>query len=278
MGTRSASRFEDADLMLLQAAADRAALALAVARLERERDDAAAAAARGAEEFRSRRIAVDYILGIVGHDLRNPLGAIHMSAALLQKRGGLEGWQARTVERMRSSAGRMGRIIADLLSYTRTRLGSGIPIDRQRADLEQLCRKVVDELQAANADRVIEIAVHGDVTGDWDPDRLEQVASNLVSNAVDHGDTDQPVTVEITGDADTVSLSVRNRGPPMPPDVLSHLFEPFARGPEEQSRKGSGLGLGLYISREIARGHGGDIAVTSNGETTITVRLPRRAP
>jgi signal transduction histidine kinase len=217
----------------------------------------------------------------VGHDLRNPLGAVHMSAALLQKRGGLEGWQARTVERMRSSAGRMGRIIADLLSYTRTRLGSGIPIHRSGADLRVVVGRVVDELRAANPDREIRVeAAEGeDLAGPWDPDRLEQVASNLVSNAVDHGDPGTPVRVELVREDRAVSLTVRNAGPGLPPEAMQHLFEPFSRPPDEQSRKASGLGLGLFICREIVRGHGGDISAhASEGEMAVTVRLPRDGP
>ncbi|BDG03839.1 GAF domain-containing sensor histidine kinase [Anaeromyxobacter oryzae] len=278
LGSRSASAFEAEALALLRIAADRAALSLERSRLERERAAAAEEASRAREEMDSRRKAVDFILGIVGHDLRNPLGAIHMSAALMQKRGALEGWQARAIERMRSSAGRMGRIIADLLSYTRTRLGNGIPIDRRPARLDDIAKRPVDELQAGNPDRAIALEVQGDLSGEWDPDRLEQVVSNLVSNAIDHGDAQTPVRVELAGDGEACLLRVANRGPPVPPEVLSHLFEPFSRPPEEKSRKGSGLGLGLYISREIVRGHGGEISVASGEETVITVRLPRRAP
>src|SRR6266545_2552065 len=107
---------------------------------------------------------------------------------------------------MRSSAGRMNRIIADLLSYTRTRLGTGIPIERRDAELGELVRRVVDELRAGNPDREIEVAAQGDLRGRWDPDRLEQVASNLVSNAVDHGDPGTPVRVLLTGEPDEVVI------------------------------------------------------------------------
>jgi signal transduction histidine kinase len=277
LGSRSAASLGADALLVLRVAADRAVIALECERLERERAQTADAMRRMEAEIESRRKAVDYILGIVGHDLRNPLGAVHMSTALLQKRGALTGWQARTVERMRSSSGRMGRIIADLLSYTRTRLGTGIPISRRPARLDEIVRRVVDELSASNADREISIRVDGDVSGEWDPDRLEQVASNLVSNAVDHGDPAAPVEVELSGEPERVILRVRNQGPPVPPEVLGHLFEPFSRGPDEKSRKASGLGLGLYISREIVRGHGGEIAASSEpNETSVTVRLPRR--
>jgi signal transduction histidine kinase len=272
----------EGEALLRRAAAERAEDAREREQLVRERDAALAEARRAAEDATSRRRAVDYILGIVGHDLRNPLGAIHMSAALLQKRGALEGWQARTVDRMRSSAGRMARIIADLLSYTRTRLGNGLPIDRRPARLDEVARRAVDELSAANPDREIPIAAEGDLAGEWDPDRLEQLVSNLVSNALDHGDGGAPVRVELGGEPGACVLRVCNRGPAMPPEVRAHLFEPFSRPPDEKSRKGSGLGLGLFISREIVRGHGGEIAITSDapedgeGETVITVRLPRR--
>jgi signal transduction histidine kinase len=277
LGVREGALDDDA-LLLVRAAADRAALLLEIARIARERDEASEAARRVDEEAERRRRAVDTILGVVGHDLRNPLGAVHMSAALLMKRGGLEGWQARTVERMRSSAGRMGRIIADLLSYTRTRLGSGIPIQPREADLGAVVRRVVEELRAANPDREIEIVAAGDLCGTWDPDRLEQVASNLVSNAVDHGEPGRPVRVALAGEGGEVVLTVRNEGPGMPPEVLAHLFEPFSRPPDERSRKASGLGLGLFIAREIVRGHGGVIsAKAADGETAVTVRLPRTA-
>jgi signal transduction histidine kinase len=279
LGSRTTDRFPREALLALRVVADRAALVIEVARLRAERDEVAESRVRAEGELASRRSAIDHILGIVGHDLRNPLGAVHMSAALLQKRGGLEGWQARTVERVRSSAGRMSRIIADLLSYTRTRLGSGIPIDRRPTRLEDVVRRCVDELRASNPDRTFELEVDGDVAGEWDPDRLEQVVSNLVSNAVDHGLSDQPVRVTLRGERDAVTAEVENRGDPIPTEVLSHLFEPFSRPPEAKQRKGSGLGLGLFISREIVRGHGGDIAARcDDGRTVITVRLPRAPP
>jgi signal transduction histidine kinase len=280
VGTRE-DGFDDGALLLLLAAADRAALLLERERLVDVARDATERARRVEEEAERRRHTVDTILGVVGHDLRNPLGAVHMSAALLQKRGGLEGWQARTVERMRSSAGRMGRIIADLLSYTRTRLGSGIPINRNGADLRAVVQRVVDELRAANPDReiVVEAPEGLDLSGPWDPDRLEQVASNLVSNAVDHGDPGTQVRVTLAAAGGEVTLSVRNAGPGLPPEVMDHLFEPFSRPPDERSRKASGLGLGLYICREIVRGHGGEItAEAAGGEMVVTVQLPRAAP
>jgi signal transduction histidine kinase len=276
LGTRVAPFDADA-LLVLRVAADRVAMLLLCERLERAGAAATEAARRVEADAERRGRTVDTILGIVGHDLRNPLGAVHMSAALLQKRGNLEGWQGRTVERIRSSAGRMGRIIADLLSYTRTRLGAGIPIQRREADLGEVVRKVVDELLAGNPDRSVDVQVSGDLRGEWDPDRLEQVASNLVSNAIDHGDPGTPVRVAVEDRGGEVALTVTNSAPEPTPELLAHLFEPFSRPPDELSRKASGLGLGLYIAREIVRGHGGDIgAQAANGLTVVSVRLPRR--
>jgi signal transduction histidine kinase len=276
-GTRGDEPLDEDALLLLRAAAERAARTIDRARLGRAHEDARETRRRAEAEVESRRRTVDFLLGVVGHDLRNPLGAIHMSAALLHTKGGLTGWQARAVERTRSSAGRMGRIIADLLSYTRTRLGNGIPITPRPASFAAIARKVVDELGAVNSDRAIEIDAHGAPEGEWDPDRLEQVVSNLVSNAIDHGDPAIPVRVEVDGDdPERLRLRVRNGGQCIP-EVLAHLFEPFSRGPDETSRKASGLGLGLFISREIVRGHGGDIDARSvEGETVVTVDLPRR--
>jgi signal transduction histidine kinase len=270
-GSRSTRDLAREALLGARVAAARAEHALDRARLELE-------LARADEVARRTATFHDQILAIVGHDLRNPLGAIVMSAALLQKRGGLAGWQAKTVDRARASAARMGRIISDLLSYTRTRLGGGIPLARRRADVGEVTARTVEELRAVHPDATIQIAQEGDLAGDWDADRLEQVASNLVSNAIDHGAEGQPVEVRLRGDGDAVRLEVTNRGE-MPPEVLAHAFEAFHRGPEQTGRKASGLGLGLYIAREIVLRHGGDIAVDSAaGATRIAVVLPRRAP
>jgi signal transduction histidine kinase len=266
--SRSSDGFDDDELLLARVAADRAARALETAQL-------AAALARAQETAGRTEGFRDQVLAIVGHDLRNPLGAIVMSAALLQKKGGLEGWQSKTVDRVRSSALRMGRIINDLLSYTRTRLGAGIPIDRRAADLGELTRKMVDELRTAHPDAVVEVSAEGDLSGAWDPDRLEQVLSNVVSNAIDHGQDGQPVAVRLVGHLDAVTIEVMNRGE-MPRESLEHAFEAFHRGPEKTGKKASGLGLGLYIAREIVRHHGGEIAIRSQGgETRIELHLPR---
>jgi signal transduction histidine kinase len=268
-GSRSADELGLEELLVVRVAAERAARAIETARLSAD-------LVRAQELARRTSGFRDQVLAIVGHDLRNPLGAIVMSAALLQKRGGLAGWQAKTIDRVRSSTLRMGRIIDDLLSYTRTRLGGGIPIVPRPCDLGDLTRKSVDELRVAHPEAKIELLVEGDLGGEWDGDRLEQVASNLISNAIDHGEDGKPIGLVLGSGPDEVTLEVTNRGE-MPREVLDHAFEAFHRGPEQTGRKASGLGLGLYIAREIVRCHGGEIAIHSHdGATRIAMRLPRR--
>lgn len=269
-GSRSTLELTDEDRLLLQLLAERSGREIERAALVQALTDAETVARRTAG-FR------DQVLGIVGHDLRNPLGAIVMSASLLQSRGGLAGWQLKTVGRIRSSAARMERIITDLLSYTRTRLGNGIPIDKRPAHLGELARKVVDEIVAYHPGSSIDVEAEGNLEGEWDPTRIEQAISNLVANAVDHGEPDGPVHVALRGEGDAVRVEVANRGE-IPPHVVEHAFQPFSRAPDSSGRKSTGLGLGLFIAREIVRGHGGDIALRSGGgETAIAFELPRRS-
>ena len=269
-GSRSAHELGPDDLLVARVAAERAARAIETA-------DLVGRLALAQESARRMGGFHDQVLAIVGHDLRNPLGAVVMSAALLQKKAGLAGWQAKTVERVRSSALRMGRIIDDLLSYTRTRIGGGIPIARRAADLGEVASKILEELRVAHPRAVVEVSRDGDLRGEWDSDRLEQLISNLVSNALDHGLEGRPIALALRGDGDEVEVEVVNEGE-MPREVLDHAFEAFHRGPEQTGRKASGLGLGLYIAREIVMRHGGEIAICSErGATRIATRLPRRA-
>jgi signal transduction histidine kinase len=119
----------------------------------------------------------------------------------------------------------------------------------------------------------------GDTRGSWDQERLHQVMTNLLSNAVQHGAKNEPIRVRLGGDDSGVELSVTNIGPPIAPETLAHIFEPFRRGSDHSSKRGRGVGLGLYISERIVSAHGGSIHVSSTTEgTTFTLRLPRRAP
>ncbi len=229
------------------------------------------------EKERERHEAFrDLFIGMLGHDLRNPLAAIITSAGLLEKRARLEERDLKVVRRIGSAGDRMGRMINQLLDFTRSRLGGGIPIVREPTNLHDIVQRVVDELRAGFDERRIELSVAGDATGVWDADRLGQVASNLIGNALEHGAKETPVVVEVDADGELVRLTVRNQGAPIPAELLPVIFDPFRRaaGPRFARR---GLGLGLYIGQQIVHGHDGRIEVFSNadGLTTFTVYLPR---
>jgi len=221
------------------------------------------------------------LLGIVGHDLRNPLNAIVMAATLLRHDGHLSADQAKAAARILSSGQRMDRIIRDLLDVTKVRLGGGIAVTRQPTDAHALCKQMVDELRAANPQRKIRLVKKGDGAGSWDAGRLEQVVSNLVANALQYGPRDAAVTVVSNGAGGDWVLSVHNLGDPIPAEVFPHIFDPFRRGTDAAASGPDrrNLGLGLFIVRELVRAHGGTIDVTSNPRqgTRFVVRLAREA-
>lgn len=223
----------------------------------------------------------DLLMGVLGHDLRNPLGAVRNSAEYLMRTDKLTGAQTKAVARIQSSTGRMREMVDDLLDYTRTRLGAMLPVAPHPVHLGQVCRQAVDELSAFHPERTLRMDCSGELAGQWDASRLAQLLSNLVANAIQHSAPDTPVTVTVRGEAEDVVLQVHNEGPPITARARSVLFEPLMRPvvKEAERREGSsGLGLGLYIARQIAVAHGGEITVDSSERegTTFNVRLPRQ--
>jgi PAS domain S-box-containing protein len=216
----------------------------------------------------------DLLLGVLGHDLRDPLAAMKMAAELLL-RSELPPQVMRTAARIVSSADRMGRLIGQLLDYIRSRAGR-IMLERRWIDLREVCSQAIGEAALLHPGRAVELVVEGDdPSGSWDADRMARLVGNLVNNAFQHGAADRPVRVTLRAAADEVAIEVRNAGPPIPPALLPHIFDPFRRATDRTG----GLGLGLYISRQIAEAHGGRIGVRSNAdETVLAVTLPRRAP
>lgn len=215
--------------------------------------------------------------GMLGHDLRNPLSAITTGANYIARLNSSEK-STKAATRILASAERMGRMIDQLLDFTRIRVGGGLSLTMTRFDLEEVCCKVRDELEAAHPDRSILVETSGSVSGEWDHDRLLQVFSNLISNALHHGAGTGLVTVRCDGTArDGVTVTVHNEGV-VPPDVLPVLFEPFRGNTRYQRTRG--LGLGLFITQQIIAAHGGTIDVSSGpgAGTTFTVYLPRPAP
>lgn len=216
----------------------------------------------------------DQFIGVLGHDLRTPLGAITAGAALLALSEDNPQRRSWVVTRIMNSAQRMERMIGDLLDVTRARLGGAVPLRRRRVDLQQVCDEAVIEIRVRHPEAAVQLDAAGDLHGEWDPDRLAQVVSNLVGNAIQHGGG-TPVTVTLDHDDDSVRLTVHNGGPPIPLDVLPAVFEPLARGRGEA--EGHSIGFGLFIARAIVSAHGGNIQVSSSADTgtTFTVTLPR---
>jgi two-component system sensor histidine kinase/response regulator len=233
--------------------------------------------ARQLEELTETLRLNELFTAVLGHDLRNPLSAILNSANLLE-RITKEDVVKQSVTRMVSSGRRMSRMIDDMLDLTRARLGGGIPLRRQETDFAQIVQRVIQEHQVSFPDGRLETRLAGELSGSWDADRLAQMTSNLIGNALEHGANPDPIEVALNGTrSDRVTLSVTNTGV-IPDDVLPHLFDPF-RGGQRQLGRRDGLGLGLYIVEQIVLAHGGRVDVKSGaGRTSFLVEVPRRLP
>jgi signal transduction histidine kinase/DNA-binding response OmpR family regulator len=217
------------------------------------------------------------MLGIVGHDLRNPLNAISAGLELIAMRAEGQKQIEIPVRRAMSSSMRMTKLVSQLLDMTRARLGQGIPLMRTNSAIAPLIQAVVEELSIAHPEVQI-VFEPSDVQATVDPDRVSQVMSNLIGNAVQYGDKARPIIVTLGSTTDEVAISVRNavRDRPIPAEALPSLFEPYRQGAGEPASRG-GLGLGLYIANEIVRAHHGTLSVSSTAEhgTVFTVALPR---
>ncbi len=213
----------------------------------------------------------EMFIGIVGHDLRNPLGDDrHDSRGAASLRPPRRATSRRGVARIVASSTRMTRMILQLLDFTRARLGGGFPLEPRPADLREVCRSVVEEFGAA-----VRLEVEGDLTGVWDPDRLSEALSNIARNAVEHAQPGTPVVVGARSEGAEVVVEIMNQGDPIPPDLLPFIFEPFRQATRERSKSGN-LGLGLYIAKQIVLASGGSLdGRSAGGTTTFVMRLPR---
>jgi signal transduction histidine kinase len=216
-------------------------------------------------------------LGILGHDLRNPLGAVSMAARRMEQSGSTDPKQAKVVSEIVRTTDRARRIVDDLLDLTRSSFGTDIPLAKAKTSMAALCQEIADEFRGINESRHVEVKLEGDPIGFWDPARMGQVLSNLIGNGIHHGDPSSPVTVTISGnDPEAVGVSVRNFGTPISAENQKTIFHPWRRG-EVNDAIDTHLGLGLYIAKLIVDAHGGEIAVTSDEKsgTTFTLQLPR---
>jgi signal transduction histidine kinase len=213
----------------------------------------------------------DTNIGILAHDLRNPLDAVVTGVNVLARLPGLPETGQRTIERVTRSAQRMSAMIRDILDFTRGRLGGGIPVNREPTDLAVVSRSIVEEIQTGHPTANVEVETAGKLIGHFDAARIEQALSNLLVNAVQHG-SGHAKLIASGEDRDHVVVTVRNDGVPIPQDQLQTIFEPFQKG----DRSPTGLGLGLFIVREIIRAHDGTLEVTSSAEgTSFSFRVPR---
>jgi signal transduction histidine kinase len=216
-------------------------------------------------------------LGMLGHDMRSPLQVIQMTAAYLSKLD-LGTDVATCAARLSKSTRSLKALLDDLLDFNRTKLGLGITISPVAVDLAREFSAELEQLRAANPGRRIELEIGGDVSGVWDINRLNQLLGNLVVNALKYGASSSPVKIVLNGSVVEVIFSVHNQGPKIEQSILAQIFEPLKRGLDHQAVAGSdgSMGLGLYIAREIAIAHHGDISAKSDeNETVFTVRLPR---
>ena len=220
----------------------------------------------------------DLLLGVLGHDIRSPLGAISMLSQMLAKVGSINDKQDKIIGQIRGCTTRVTGIVSDLLDLTRARMGSGLPVTKLKMDIGQLAKEIMNEIHIQHPSRKINLETTGDLTGEWDSKRFGQVFSNLISNAIQYGSDDTSIDLKIDGTQKPLLIAVQNYGTPIPATNLKMIFKSFSRG-EHGLHSGStgNLGLGLFITKEIVKSHNGKISVSSdeaNG-TIFTVTLPR---
>jgi sigma-B regulation protein RsbU (phosphoserine phosphatase) len=221
----------------------------------------------------------EQLMAIVGHDLRSPLNTVQMAAEVLLLCEGLGEKETELARKITRSAAMATRLVDQLLDLTRSRLGGGIAIEPTMFNMEEVCHQVLVETELTHPDRPLDVDVHGDLIGVWDRDRMYQLISNLVGNAVQHGEPRSRIAMRINASETEIAIDIANRGTPIPPATLPFIFDAFRQGRTNHAHRKGGLGLGLFIAQQVARSHGGSIAVTSSEHegTTFRVRLPRRA-
>ena len=227
------------------------------------------------EVFKSK----DLFVAILGHDLRNPVHSIILSAELMLRMGSLNDKQTMLTKNIFESADRIHALIGTLLDVTRARFGGGLAIVRVPMNMGFVGHQIVEELRAGHPGRTIRLRVSENLDGEWDKTRVGQALSNLLGNAIQYGFKDSPVDVAIEDDTDAVVLKVHNNGVPIPAEKIATIFAPLTRAIQDDAvgAVSVNLGLGLFITEEVLLAHGGTIEVESSEKdgTTFTARFPR---
>ncbi|QYF93404.1 sensor histidine kinase [Massilia sp. PAMC28688] len=218
-------------------------------------------------------------LAILGHDLRNPLGTIVTATGFLMQAVDIPAKYVLVATRMFNSAQRMSRLINDLIDFTRTHLGPGIPVKLKQANLSRVCQEVVDELRTYHPERRIDLSMQDHLDAIFDESRIAQVLSNLIGNAIQYGSGDKPVIVVMSKLENDVRITVNNRGKAIEQNKLAAVFDPFVRIAATHSpgfTERTSLGIGLFIARQIVHAHGGELTVSSDkaSGTTFTLVIP----
>ncbi|MCM5680514.1 HAMP domain-containing histidine kinase [Schlegelella sp. S2-27] len=222
------------------------------------------------------------ILGVLAHDLRNPLHALSIGLHYIVRNESTDANSTKAAARALKSVDRMDGLIRDLLDFTLVRLGPGLPVTPQPENLALICARTVDEVEASHPGRRLRCRIAEPVHGEWDPKRISQMLVNLLTNALQHGDPHGEVTLALAATPTEVRLDVHNQGPAIPEARRATLFQPLTHAALDARAgvaRSSGLGLGLYIACQIATAHGGSVKVASTDAegTTFTVRMPRHA-
>ena len=220
----------------------------------------------------------DMFLAILGHDLRNPLSVVTSGSGFIMQASDIPPKYVLAATRMFNGAKRMAGLINDLIDFTRTRLGPGIPIHAKDGDFVGICNQVIDELRTYHSEHQIVLNAPPRLESQFDPGRIGQMLSNLIGNAIQHGVGDSPIVVDLDGDDRQVTISVTNHGPAIPTTRFNSIFDPLVRaGGGDNPMESTSLGIGLFIAREIARAHNGEVTVTSDPATgtRFTVSIPR---
>lgn len=238
--------------------------------LERKRSEELAQ--KQLREAEDRALFAEQMVGIVSHDLRNPLAAITMGAATIGRDATLGARHAKVLDNINRSAHRARRLIDELLDFTLIRVGHGLRVAHKPAKLHELVGQLVEELKLAFPHNPIRHSADGEGGCKVDPDRIAQLLGNLVANAVTYGQPGGPITVTTSGGGGECVLTVHNLGEPIPEAMLERVFEPLIRGgtPDQSTRS---VGLGLFIVKAIAQAHGGSVSVTSSREQGTTFRF-----
>ena len=224
----------------------------------------------------------DIFVGILSHDIRNPLQAIILSTELLLRTAELTDRQTVIAKGALESADRISSLVDNLLDITRARFGGGLSIARSSMDAGFVARQIIEELGVVHPTRAINLEVHGDLKCEWDKARIGQVFSNLLSNAIQYSFKDTSIWVSVRGASEMAVISINSDGLPIVPEKIKTIFDPLTRATfnsGKEARKNN-LGLGLFITQEIVQAHGGEIHVSSSEKdgTTFTVQIPRQKP